>query len=122
MAFCRECGKEFHHIPKFCSECGSEFNAKPNETEKKVEEPSIERLFKFEGVIGKPFKAGLGWVWVMLIIVVIVVVILSFEKGGVSVSSRTEKGFLSSTHEATKCGIFGCNTEKRSCPFWNRDC
>ena len=122
MPYCRECGKKYDKMPKFCNECGIELSIKSKETSKKVEEQQMEQPLKREFITEKPRKASMGWVWLILIIVIVFIVIMSLEQGGVSVSSRTEKGFLSSTHETTKCGIYGCKTEKKSCPFWDRDC
>jgi len=121
MPYCVECGAKFDKDAKFCPECGTKTknkDGKIKEEKPKVVERVVEKGYPYE----IPRKKSTAWLWIILIIIVGFIVIASIQQGGVSVSSRTENRFLSSTHEETKCGIFGCKTESKDCPFWGRDC
>jgi len=127
MPFCGECGKKISEDAKFCKKCGTkvkedEIETKAEEREKKEEPKVVERVVERGYHHEIPRKKSMAWLWIILIIILIFTVIASIQQGGVSVSSGTENRFLSSTHEETKCGIFGCKTESKDCPFWNRDC
>jgi len=55
----------------------------------------------------------------ILVIVLLLLSIVAFS--GCSFEGR-EDNTLSSKKTTTNCGIGGCKTQTKQCPFWNRDC
>ena len=56
----------------------------------------------------------------MIILLVLLVAIVGLT-GCVATESRND-GTFSTQKEKTECGLGGCKTTKKTCPFWDRDC
>jgi len=56
----------------------------------------------------------------ILVIVLLLLSIVAFS-GCTVFEERTDNTF-SSQKKTTECGIGGCKTQTKQCPFWNRDC
>jgi hypothetical protein len=142
MKFCSECGKKLSKPVKFCSECGANLSGKKEEQSKDDsiwkcdycdrEFDSETVCLKHEKICSKKDKEdksyslstpkrSWAWLWIILIIIAIILIVVS-SNGGFTTSTKENRGFLSTQHETTKCGVFGCNTQTKSCPFWDRNC
>ena len=58
----------------------------------------------------------------ILLIGIILLLAFSISLTGCTIAEGSEQGTLSTEKTKTTVGLDGIKQEKKSCPFWDRDC